>query len=107
VPDWQARLLARLPASATAAAAPAAAPAAATGCSACAGTGFRGRTAVAEVLVMDEAVRALVVARAPPAEIARAAAAAGMVDLFQDGLTKVAAGLTTVEEVLRVGREAA
>ncbi len=72
------------------------------GCDACGGSGFRGRVAVLELLVMDEVLARLVLARAEAREIERAAIAAGMRSLLRDGLAKARAGLTTLEEVLRV-----
>jgi len=74
----------------------------AVGCEACAGTGYRGRTAIAELLLFDEALARLVVARAGERELREAARAAGMVELRSDGLAKAAAGITSVDEVLRV-----
>ncbi|MBV9553868.1 MAG: Flp pilus assembly complex ATPase component TadA, partial [Alphaproteobacteria bacterium] len=72
------------------------------GCSACGGTGYRGRTAIAELLTFDERFARLVVARAGAEELRTAALAGGMVDLQSDGLAKAAAGVTSAEEVLRV-----
>jgi general secretion pathway protein E len=74
----------------------------AVGCSQCGGTGYRGRTAIAEWLPVDDNVAALIRQGASGAEIA--AAAKGMIPLFQDGLARVLAGETTLEEVLRVTR---
>src|SRR5205823_5746964 len=72
------------------------------GCPACRETGYRGRTGIFELLVVTEDVqRAL--AKAPPAGAVRELARAqGMRTLRQDGWAKVQAGVTTVEEVLRV-----
>ncbi len=75
------------------------------GCDACNGSGFRGRVAVLELLVLDEALARLVLARGEAREIERAAVAAGMRSLLRDGLAKARAGLTTVEEVLRVASD--
>ena len=75
------------------------------GCSGCLGTGYRGRTAIHELLVIDDAVRALVMARADAAAIRRQAIAAGMTTLREDGLAKARAGLTTEAEVLRVTQD--
>jgi general secretion pathway protein E len=77
------------------------------GCERCHGTGFRGRAAVVELLCMSDAVRRLVLGHAASGDIARAACAEGMRTMFDDGLRKVCAGVTTVEEVLRVTRESA
>ncbi len=74
-------------------------------CPACGGSGFRGRLAVLELLVMSEAIGRLVLARAEAREITRVAAGEGMQSMLADGLAKVAAGLTTLDDVLRVTRE--
>ncbi|MFD1721184.1 GspE/PulE family protein [Amnibacterium endophyticum] len=72
------------------------------GCSHCANTGYRGRLAIHEVMTVSEEVERLTVARSSASEIGRAAVREGMVSLRQDGWNKVAAGLTSIEEVLRV-----
>ncbi len=74
----------------------------AVGCRSCSNTGYRGRLAVTEVMPVSEEIERLTVADAPASEIAKVAQAEGMTTLREDGLTKVAAGLTTLEEVLRV-----
>jgi general secretion pathway protein E len=74
----------------------------AVGCDACAGIGYRGRTAIAELLAFDETFARLVVARAGAEELREAALAGGMIDLKADGLAKAAVGITSVDEVLRV-----
>jgi general secretion pathway protein E len=75
------------------------------GCPACHGLGYRGRVAVSEILALTEPLRQQILRRGSPHELQAAAAAAGMVTLRQDGFRKVVAGLTTVEEVLRLGLE--
>ncbi len=77
----------------------------ARGCEHCHQTGYRGRTTVLELLVLTPAVRDAVLAHAEASRIKAAALAAGMRTMYQDGLRKAAAGLTSVEEVLRVTRE--
>ncbi|MBV9859449.1 MAG: type II/IV secretion system protein [Alphaproteobacteria bacterium] len=74
----------------------------AAGCESCAGTGYHGRTAIAEILLFDERLRQRVLDRAGHAELLAAARAGGMIDLRSDGLAKAAAGVTSLEEVLRV-----
>jgi type IV pilus assembly protein PilB len=74
------------------------------GCHSCGRTGYKGRTGVFEVMVADDSIRDLVMAQASSAEIARCAAEHGMRTLWQDALSKVTAGITTIEEVLRVTR---
>jgi len=75
------------------------------GCAACRGTGYRGRSAIHELLVVDDPVRALVMARADAAQVRHHATAAGMATLRDDGLEKARAGVTTVAEVLRVTQD--
>ena len=75
------------------------------GCAACRGTGYRGRTGVHELLLFDDPVRALVMARADAAALRRHATAAGMPTLRDDGFAKARAGVTTVAEVLRVTQD--
>src|SRR3954452_19535141 len=75
------------------------------GCESCDGTGFHGRLAVTELLVMDDDIARLVLARAEAREIQRVAMAKSMRTMFADGLAKAQAGLTTIEEVLRATRE--
>ena len=74
----------------------------AVGCSACSGTGYRGRMAIHEVMTVTEDIERLAVARASSAEIMRLAVSQGMLTLRQDGWAKVRAGLTSIEEILRV-----
>ncbi len=76
------------------------------GCDNCGHTGFRGRVALLELLVMDEAIGQLVLHRAEAREIQRTAIAAGMRTMLEDGIIKAEEGQTTIEEVLRVTREA-
>ena len=73
-----------------------------TGCDRCDGTGYRGRIAIGEVLPVDEAIRQLIMRRAPATEIEAAAVAAGMTTIRRDGLAKALAGTTSLDEVLRV-----
>jgi len=73
----------------------------APGCDACGGTGYRGRAGVYELLVVSESVRSLIAARASGEEIRRQARRDGMRTLREDGLRKVLAGVTTLDEVLR------
>ncbi len=71
------------------------------GCPSCRGTGFRGRQAIAEFLIPDQAVERLIFARADHNEIERAAIAGGMVPMFRAGIAAALAGTTTIEEVVR------
>ncbi len=74
----------------------------ATGCGHCDRTGYSGRLALVELLPVNGAVRELVTQRAPALRIHEAARQAGMQTLWQDGLAKAAAGLTTLDQVKRV-----
>ena len=75
------------------------------GCPACGGTGYHGRVALLELLVSNEEISRLILTRAEAQEIETSAVGAGMTTMLQDGIAKIAAGLTTVEEVLRVTGE--
>jgi type IV pilus assembly protein PilB len=74
----------------------------AVGCQACGRTGFHGRFAIHEVLLVSEEVERMIVDRAHTEDIKKVALAQGMKTLRQAGLVQAAAGTTTVEEVLRV-----
>ncbi|MEQ1735480.1 MAG: GspE/PulE family protein, partial [Rhodoglobus sp.] len=74
----------------------------AVGCTSCSKTGYRGRIAIHEVMIVTEDIERLAVARASSAEIARLARQQGMLTLREDGWAKAQMGLTTVEEILRV-----
>ena len=71
------------------------------GCGQCNGTGYRGRTAIYEILSVDREVRELILRRASADEIRRHAVLRGMRTLRECGWAKAAAGLTGAEEVLR------
>jgi general secretion pathway protein E len=75
------------------------------GCNMCRNTGYRGRTAVHELLVMDDDVRKLVMEKADAAMIRRSCTGKGMKLLRHDGTERVMAGQTTIEELLRVTQE--
>ncbi len=72
------------------------------GCANCGGTGYKGRIALYEVMPMTDAIREAVLAGASSADIKRAAIESGMKTLRMSGISKIAEGLTTVEEVLRI-----
>ncbi|WP_088343229.1 MULTISPECIES: GspE/PulE family protein [Rhodomicrobium] len=76
------------------------------GCPACRQTGFRGRTTVAELLLMSTGVQDRLLADGSERAIQEAASADGMPGMFSDGVAKVLAGETTLDEVLRVTRMA-
>ncbi len=77
----------------------------AVGCKECRGRGYRGRIGIFEVLFMTEEIRAMALKQASTSEIRRLAIQLGMKSLREDGWRKVAAGLTTVEEVIRLTQE--
>lgn len=77
----------------------------AVGCPDCNQTGFRGRSSVLEVLTMSDRLRQLVLSHAEAGQIRGAAIEEGMQPMYLHGMKKVLAGLTTVEEVLRVTRD--
>jgi type IV pilus assembly protein PilB len=72
------------------------------GCENCGQSGFKGRLAIHELLVVNDELRELISRRAPEHEIRRAARTAGMRTLIEDGIAKAAQGLTTLEAVLKV-----
>jgi type IV pilus assembly protein PilB len=74
----------------------------AVGCAKCAKTGYKGRVALHEVMSVSEAVEQLTVERASSATIEAVAHSEGMVSLRLDGMHKVAMGITSLDEILRV-----
>lgn len=74
----------------------------AAGCDDCNHTGYRGRIVVTEAMVIDDNIKELMTKRASYAEILDAARKAGMDTLFEDGLKKVEAGLTSLDEILSI-----
>jgi type IV pilus assembly protein PilB len=72
------------------------------GCSACSKTGYKGRLALHEVMNVSETIERLAVERASAAQINQVAQEEGMVTLRNDGMRKVLAGVTSLEEILRV-----
>jgi type IV pilus assembly protein PilB len=72
------------------------------GCPRCTQSGYRGRVGIYSVMKMSERIKEMTVEHAPEAEITTAAREEGMLTLREDGVGKVRAGLTSLEEVLRV-----
>lgn len=72
------------------------------GCKDCGGSGYSGRTGIFEVLPVNNRIKGLINADAPEQEILKAAVEAGMTPLHLDGLKKVAAGITSLDELTRV-----
>jgi general secretion pathway protein E len=75
------------------------------GCENCFGSGFRGRVGIFELMEMNDQLRKLVMANSDAGELTLAARQNGMRNLREDGWAKVAAGVTTAEEVMRVTQE--
>ena len=74
----------------------------AVGCEECGGTGFKGRTAIAELLDMSDRIRQMILDRRPAAEIKQAAREEGMTFLREAALERVFAGATTLREINKV-----
>jgi type II secretory ATPase GspE/PulE/Tfp pilus assembly ATPase PilB-like protein len=72
------------------------------GCPRCGQTGYKGRVGIYQLLTMTEELQQLASNKASREEIERSAISSGMRTMWDDGLAKVAAGLTSVEEVARV-----
>lgn len=71
------------------------------GCGTCNKTGYKGRVGLYEVMEINDELRELILVGASALELKKKAMDNGMLTLRRSGLTKVAAGLTTIEEVLR------
>src|ERR1700691_333516 len=72
------------------------------GCLECSGSGYRGRSAITELLDLSDRIREMIISRRPTSEIKRAAREEGMSFLRESGLRKVRAGLTTLREINKV-----
>ena len=77
----------------------------ARGCKHCANTGYVGRVSILEMLPMTDSLRSMVMKHATATELRAEAIREGMLTMYEDGLRKALAGVTTFEEVLRVTRE--
>lgn len=75
------------------------------GCSKCFNTGYSGRQAIFEIMLMTDAIKSLVLKTSDANQIKAATLKSGMVTLRQDGMTKVVKGITSIDEVLRVTQE--
>jgi len=75
------------------------------GCAECRKSGYSGRVGIYEVLQVSEKIRSMIVGKVSGDDITKQAKTEGMVDMMTDGLNKVSAGQTTIEEVLRAVRE--
>jgi general secretion pathway protein E len=74
------------------------------GCHACMNTGYRGRTAIFEIMLMEDDIKRLILKTSDSNQISDLAIRHGMTNLLYDGAQKVLAGITTIEEVFRVTR---
>ncbi|MFZ0924558.1 MAG: ATPase, T2SS/T4P/T4SS family, partial [Candidatus Acidiferrales bacterium] len=72
------------------------------GCLECSGSGFRGRTAICELLDLSDRIREMIIDRRPTSEIKRAAKDEGMQFLRESGMGRVRAGITTLREINKV-----
>ena len=72
------------------------------GCIECAGTGFKGRTAICELMDLTDRTRDMILARRPTSEIKRAARDEGMVFLRECAVRRVLDGITTIREINKV-----
>ncbi|EKE75978.1 type II secretion system ATPase GspE [Gallaecimonas xiamenensis] len=77
----------------------------ARGCSACQGSGYHGRVAIQELLLVSDAIKRLVLRHADSNELLEQARGEGMLTMYEDGCLKAMAGITNLEEVLRVTQE--
>ncbi|MCU0666007.1 MAG: Flp pilus assembly complex ATPase component TadA [Candidatus Omnitrophica bacterium] len=75
------------------------------GCDQCRFTGYRGRTGIHEILVVDEVIREMIINRASSQQIKQKAVEKGMRTLRDDGLKKVLMGITTYSEIIRVTQQ--
>ena len=75
------------------------------GCAKCKDTGYVGRVGIYELLIIDDELRKLIIAKAPADQIKAKAVELGMKTLYEDGIVKALEGITSVEEVLRVASE--
>ncbi len=77
----------------------------AKGCPACGGTGYQGRTSILETLVVNDTIRRLILDRADASALQEAGVENGMRVLFDNGMEKAVAGVTSIEEVMQATRD--
>ncbi|MCM8800670.1 MAG: Flp pilus assembly complex ATPase component TadA [Candidatus Omnitrophica bacterium] len=75
------------------------------GCEQCRGTGYKGRTGIFELMIIDDELREMIISQASTVALRKKAQEKGMRLLAEDGVSKVLAGITTIEEVARVCEE--
>ena len=76
-----------------------------TGCERCNDSGYRGRTAIHEIFILNSALRSMIIRSIPSSKLKREAVKMGMRTLRMDGWEKILLGITTTEEVLRITQE--
>ena len=72
------------------------------GCEICGGSGYRGRLAIYEIMVMDGELKNMIAKRAEPHELKAAAIKNGMRTLFQAGIDQALKGTTTIDEIIKI-----
>jgi type IV pilus assembly protein PilB len=77
------------------------------GCGSCQQTGYRGRLGIFEMMLMSPKIRELTFQGAALQDVRKAAISLGMTTLYDDGIKKVLAGITTLEEIFRVAKQSA
>lgn len=75
------------------------------GCEKCSNTGYRGRIGIFELLMVNDDIRNMIMAKATSRELKEKAIILGMKTLRQDGIEKIVKGITTADEVLRVTQQ--
>ncbi len=76
-----------------------------SGCPECLNTGYRGRLGIFELMLLDQDLKSLILATSDAGQISRQARKNGMLTLREDGINKILAGITTIEEVFRVTQD--
>jgi len=76
-----------------------------TGCERCNDSGYRGRTAIHEIFILNSALRSMIIRSIPSSKLKKEAVKMGMKTLRMDGWEKILLGITTTEEVLRITQE--
>ncbi|MCH9670907.1 MAG: type II secretion system protein GspE, partial [Gammaproteobacteria bacterium] len=77
----------------------------AVGCERCEGRGYSGRTGIIELFVMNERLRRVIMSKHDAASLKQAAVEEGMTTMYLDGVRKAMAGVTSIEEVVRVTQD--
>ena len=77
----------------------------AVGCENCFHTGYKGRTGIFEIMLLDSSLKSLILTTYDSSQIKNAALNLNMVTLRQDGIQKVLSGISTIEEIIRVTQQ--